>query len=191
MENKFVNMEQDELFEPTTVIPYSELLIGGNTSRDKKLVVPEGSEHKEWQHLVTMDDNGLTDADVTWDMSSFGSLPFSAEQFDEIHMYDYFHKCGMQGDWRLFFHQFNEFYRILRKGGHIFITVPQWHSMWAWSDPAAKRIITQGTLYYLERCNYEDGKFAHTGYVEVYKGDFEVLGSEDVNNSTLFVLRKR
>lgn len=166
-----------------------ELLIGAGNARIKELAF---KDNKEWSELVTLDIDPASNPNVLWDLNDL-PLPFWDEEFDEIHAYEVLEHIGQQGDWRTFFAQFSEFYRILKTGGHLFATTPSWNSEWAWADPGHTRIISMGTLTFLDRSEYEKqvGKTPMTDYRHVYNGDFEIVHSDVKEDRFAFVLRKR
>ena len=114
------------------------------------------------------------------------------EEFDEIHAYEVLEHIGIQGDYKGFFEEFTEYHRILKDGGHLCASVPRWNSMWAWSDPSHKRVISAGTLSFLSQQAYKDqlGKTAMADFREIYKADFQCLYSEDRGESYFFILEK-
>src|SRR6185437_13256763 len=88
----------------------TELLLGCGNRRDKLLSLPEEAE---WSNLTTLDLDPQSNPDVIWDLNSL-PLPFATAQFDEIHAYEVLEHLGRQGDWRGFFAEWNEYYRILK-----------------------------------------------------------------------------
>jgi len=86
---------------------------------------------------------------------------------------------------------FTELHRILRKDGQVFASVPAWDSEWAWGDPGHTRVITPGTLLFLEQKNYGQKKNPMTDYRHLYKVDFEVEGAMEKEERMYFVLRKK
>lgn len=109
-----------------------------------------------------------------------GRLPFLDNFFDEVHAYEVLEHVGAQGDARKFFEQFTEFWRVLRPGGILYGSVPDHRSLWAWSDPSHKRIITQGTLTFLVQPAYTEqvGKTAMSDFRSLYKADFDLVHSQ-------------
>lgn len=104
-----------------------ELLVGAGAKREKHLCRPG---HKEWDGLVTLDMNEAHAPDYVWDLNN-RPLPFADDTFDEIHAYEVLEHLGQQGDWRGYFAEWSEWWRILKPGGQIFATSPMWNSMWA------------------------------------------------------------
>lgn len=166
-----------------------ELLIGCGRDRAKKVTfdgVPA-----EWQGLVTLDCDAAVEPDVVHDLDAL-PYPFPDGEFDEIHAYEVLEHCGRQGDWRYFFAQFAEFYRILKPGGHFCATVPMWDSPWAWGDPGHTRVIPKEALIFLNREEYAQlGRTAMTDYRAALACDFETLGVSESGHMLGFVLRKR
>lgn len=96
----------------------------------------------------------------------------------------------MQGDWRYFFEEWNEYYRILKKDGMFRGIVP--FGTWTWGDPGHTRVITNGTLAFLSRKQYEKqiGNTAMTDYRFIYKGDFEAIKLLVYDTEFVFWLKK-
>lgn len=171
----------------STQITGCELLLGAGRDTSKQLALP--SEDQEWKNMVSLDMTSENDPDVIWNLDHI-PLPFDDESFEEIHAYEVLEHCGKQGDWKFFFQQFDEFYRILKPGGYIFGTTPMWDSIWAWSDPGHTRIISQGNLLFLDRDRYNENS-TMTDYRPYFKCDFEIYHSQEMENRYIFVLRKK
>lgn len=172
----------------STPIVGNELLIGVGNNRKKQLASPES---KDWTDLVTLDIDPSCNPDVVWDLRHI-PLPFDDEVFQEIHAYEVLEHIGQQGDWKTFFAQFSEFHRILKPEGKIFATTPAWDSIWAWSDPGHTRIISQGSITFLDQDSYENvGKTAMTDYRHFYKANFEIIHSQEIDDRFAFVLQKK
>lgn len=166
---------------------YTELLIGCRHSRDKRIYFEGVSQ--EWRGLKTLDISPDCGADVVHDLCIV-PYPFADESFDEIHAYEVLEHCGQQGDWRLFFAQFSEFYRILKPGGYFMATVPAWDSPWAWGDPSHTRVITAGSLSYLDQDHYQQvGKTSTSDFRDVWKGNFQTTGVQESEHQLGFVLK--
>jgi SAM-dependent methyltransferase len=147
-----------------------ELLIGCGQRR-KKLMAEDGRE--EWDGLVTLDINPDHKPDVVHDLTVL-PLPFEDNTFDEIHAYEVLEHTGQQGDWRFFFAQFTEFWRILKPGGHFFGTTPGPHS--PWGDPGHTRVISHDVITFLSQAEYtkQVGVSPMTDYRFVYQADFDI-----------------
>jgi SAM-dependent methyltransferase len=164
----------------------SELLLGCGNSRAKKKTF----DSFEWQELTTLDHDPNCGADVIHDLGSREAYPFADDQFDEVHAYEVLEHIGQQGDFRKFFHDFGEIYRILKPGGHLFATCPRWDSIWAWGDPSHTRIISRASLVFLNQEQYRNqiGKTAMTDFRWLWKGDFEPVHMDEDDGFT-FVLK--
>src|SRR5207237_725542 len=130
---------------------YKELMIGaGSSVLTKRLKIPN---HETFADVTTLDINPDHKPDVVWDLTKLPT-PFEADSFDEIHAYDLLPHTGAQGDWRFFFAQFSDFWRVLKPGGHFFATVPTRASPWAWADPSTTRLFLSETLVFLDQTQY-------------------------------------
>ena len=167
-----------------------ELLIGSGRNTKKKITFPEIPS--EWIELVTLDYDHELKPSVVHDLNNI-PYPFDDNMFDEIHAYEVLEHCGKQGDWRFFFNQFEEFWRILKPGGYFVASTPQWDSPWAWGDPGHTRIISPQSLIFLDQTEYKQcGETAMTDYRGWYKGDFERYAMDDTDQHSFgFVLKAR
>jgi predicted SAM-dependent methyltransferase len=105
-----------------------ELLIGCGNARNKQLARPG---RKAWSDLVTLDLDPACKPDVVHDLNQL-PYPFEDNQFDEIHACHVLEHCGRQGDWRFFFKQCEEFWRITKPGGTFHGICRHRNSVWAW-----------------------------------------------------------
>jgi SAM-dependent methyltransferase len=148
-----------------------ELLIGCGSSRAKKLSTQGRSE---WIGLVTLDYEKRHSPDVVHDLHD--PLPFDDDTADEIHAYEVLEHVGRQGDYKFFFQQFADFWRVLKPNGILFGTVPLPTSPWAWGDPSHTRVIPKETFVFLHQPSYEQvGKTAMSDFRSIYKADFEII----------------
>ena len=164
-----------------------DLLIGAGSSRVKRLAWP-GQEG--WKDLITLDFCSRHNPDVIHDLNEI-PLPFDDDACDSISAYDVLEHVGQQGDWRFFFDQWAEFWRILRPNGCFFGTSPHYSSPWAWGDPGHTRVITAESFTILHQPAYEQvGKTPMTDYRKWYDADFDILHTH-VNEARQleFVLR--
>lgn len=149
----------------------TELLIGCGNRREK--IIGEG----DWTSLVTVDLDPSVKPDVVWDLNRV-PLPFDPDTFSEIHCYDVLEHTGSQGDWRFFFRQWDDFWRILKSGGTFNCIVPKAESVWAWGDPGHTRVIHPASLTYLHRPAYSQiGETAMTDYRPYFVSDWDLLAS--------------
>ena len=144
----------------------------------------------EWTELVRLDMNKDHNPDVVWDLTK-RPLPFEDNTFDEIHAYDVLEHLGQQGDYRSFFEEFSEWYRILKPNGVLAGSSPKVSSVWAWGDPGHRRIISEQCFIYLSQPEYTNqvGKTALTDYRFCYKADFHPIFYEYQNDAFLYVLQ--
>jgi hypothetical protein len=166
----------------------TELLIGCGSNRDKKLAF---AEQREWRNLVTLDIMPSHKPDVVWDLTKL-PLPFGDDAFEEIHAYDVLEHIGTQGDWRFFFAQWMDFWRLLKPGGIFFGISPHESSPWAWGDPGHTRIISHASFTFLHQPAYraQVGQTAMTDYRGAFRGDFDLLHNQvDDDRQFKFALR--
>jgi SAM-dependent methyltransferase len=164
-----------------------ELLIGAGSARDKR-VFTQGKER--WEDLITLDNNPHHKPEVLWDLTRL-PLPFEDNQFDEIHAYEVLEHTGAQGDYRFFFAQFSEFWRILKPDGKLFGSCPHWKSVWAWGDPSHTRVIQKEQFMFLSQQEYKNqiGKTPMSDFRYIYQADFETEMAQETEDHLLFALR--
>ena len=156
---------------------YRELLLGAG-NRAKKQIKFDGIP-QEFQNVTRLDIDPDCKPDVLHDLNVL-PLPFEDDSFDEIHAIDILEHTGQQGDWRFFFAQFSEFWRILKPGGFLIGACPQWDSPWAWGDPGHSRIISKESFIFLDQGAYEQiGSTPMTDYRHVYKANFHTVAIKD------------
>ena len=163
------------------------LLIGAGSSRDKRLSLDgKGS----WDELVTLDYNPDHGCDICWNLNAF-PYPLEDNSFDEIHAYEVLEHCGHQGDYRFFFKQFDEFYRILKPGGHFLATCPSPTSVWAWGDPSHTRVLQKENLIFLDQSEYEKqvGVTPMSDFRNIYKSNFRTVAFQDDGETFWFILK--
>lgn len=186
MSNKIATNEGEAVFEAQDV--YRELLLGCGPDRRKRLK-PEFAK-EQWTNLVTLDINEAFNPDVVHDLNEL-PWPFQDDEFDEIHAYEVLEHFGQQGDFRSFFAHFEEMWRILKPGGHLMASTPSWDGVWAWSDPGHTRIISEGTIHFLNQDHYGQSDNPMTDYRFCYKGDFECIGMQSRGDQFWFVLKAK
>ena len=150
-----------------------ELLLGAGSNRTRKLVY---GGRTEWSGLVTLDMNADHKPDVVWDLEQ-RPLPFEDNTFDTISAFEVLEHIGRQGDWRSFFEEWAEYWRILKPGGLFLGTSPHWQSPWAWGDPGHVRVVTAESFVFLHQPAYtaQVGITPMTDYRFCYKADFDVI----------------
>lgn len=119
--------------------------------------------------------------------------PWPTNHFDEVHGYEVLEHLGQQGDFRSFFAQFQEIWRILKPGGYLCGTSPAVGSPWLWGDPGHTRAIQPESFAYLNqevcRKNRADGT-PMTDYRFCYSGDFRpVILMPDSEGTFLYILQ--
>lgn len=150
----------------------TELLLGCGSNHSKKLAWQSGPE---WSNLVTLDFSKTHNPDVVHDLGVL-PLPFPDETFDEIHAYEVMEHVGQQGDWKFFFEQWSDIWRLLKPGGLFLGTSPHWASEWAWGDPGHTRIVNAANFVFLHQPNYRQvGITPMTDYRFCYQADFDIL----------------
>jgi SAM-dependent methyltransferase len=160
---------------------YRELMIGCGNRRAKQIrfqYIPH-----DFKNLTRLDIDPDCKPDVIHDLNVL-PLPFEDNTFDEIHASDILEHTGQQGDWRFFFAQFAEFWRILKPSGYFIGSCPKWDSPWAWADPGHSRVIAPQSLIFLDQTQYgQVGSTPMTDYRHIYKADFRTMvTTEDVPN---------
>lgn len=165
----------------------SELLLGCGASRAKKFCV-EG--RADWSGLTTLDVSPACKPDHVHDMAVL-PLPFADNSFDEIHAYECLEHVGAQGDWRFFFAQWEDFWRILKPDGYFFGTVPLPASPWAWGDPGHTRVLPKECFTFLSQAEYvrQVGVTPMADYRPVWRGDFELVHLREAGDNLEFALR--
>ena len=163
-----------------------ELLLGCGRKREKVVTI----DGENWTQLVTLDFNPDHKPDVVHDLEVL-PYPFGNDTFDEIHAPEVLEHTGTQGDFRFFFAQFSELWRILKPNGLLAGTVPLPESRWAWADPSHKRVIAAETFVFLSQAEYarQVGHTAMSDFRFIYKADFEPVGFEEADGLLYFALR--
>lgn len=166
-----------------------ELLIGCGRRRDK-LMYETTPGRDQWEGLVTLDNNPDHNPDVLHDLTQL-PLPFHANTLDEIHAYEVLEHTGTQGDYRFFFAQFTEFWRILKPDGLLFATTPSYKSEWAWGDPSHSRVLQKANLSFLHQPLYtrDVGNGPMSDFRYLFKADFDVVGAFENEETFRFCLR--
>lgn len=164
------------------------LLIGAGNSRTLHLA-PLGTEGVV-REITTLDVDPLCKPDV-WHDLNYGPMPFSDDCFDEIHAYEVLEHIGKQGDWRSFFREFEDYWRVLKPGGILVGSCPKLGSRWAWGDPGHTRVLQRETFVFLSQPEYTEqvGKTSLTDYRSIYSADFDLVHSDESGESYFFGLK--
>ena len=161
------------------------LLLGAGNSR--KLKIGVGTE-PEPEIIVTLDMDPAASPDILWDLEK-KSWPINDNSFDQVHAYEVLEHLGRQGDWRSFFDDFAEIYRILKPGGHLLFSSPLPESPWAWGDPGHTRIVRLESLTFLDQRSYSQvGTTPMTDYRGYWRGNFRLVGHQKTEHNLFAVL---
>jgi len=167
-----------------------ELLIGCGNKREKIISGP--GIPPDWTDLTTLDNDPACEPAFLHNLEHL-PYPFRSDYFDEIHAYHVLEHTGRQGDFKFFFDQWAEFWRILKPGGYFCGSVPALKSDWAWGDPGHKRVLPQSIFTFLDQNEYtkQVGVTALADYRRFYRADFEPVAYDATNDPEqfLFILR--
>ncbi len=166
------------------------LLAGCGNSRDKRVQCIESPALTFGDDLVRWDGDQDCNPDVVHDMEVL-PYPFADQEFDEIHAYECLEHCGTQGDAKFFSGQFAEFYRILKPGGIMAISVPMWNHYIAFAVPDHKRILPPAIFNFLDKDYYLNvGKPGYGDYRKLLGAtDFKPIGQQEIQETgTVYVM---
>lgn len=168
-----------------------ELVLGCGNRRTRIINIP--GLPAEFVNPTLLDIDPNCGADILWDLTSPEPLPFPDHTFDEIIASEVLEHLGQQGDYKTFFRQFEDYWRVLKPGGILSASVPMWNGMWAWADPGHTRVISAGTLVFLDQEEYakQIGKTAMTDYRSLYRGDFQCIFQHETPEQFFFALQAR
>lgn len=162
------------------------LLMGCGKSRQKKVAFTDAPE---WvQPLVTLDMDPDSGADIIHDLD-VRPLPFPDDHFDEMGAYDVLEHLGRNGDWKGYFDEFAEYWRILKPGGLFSILVPIGQDHFA--DPGHTRFFGPNWFGFLRQSYYANNIAEGrpiTDYRWYWKRNFELASFENVEGHHLAVI---
>ncbi len=170
------------------------LLIGCGNNHAKQVQF-DGSV--EWTgELVKLDINPDCGADVLFDMDEVsvkrGRMPFDDESFDEMGAYNTMEHWGRQGDFRGWFHECSEYWRIMKPGAQFSILVPIGQD--ALADPGHTRFFQANYFGFLSQEFYkrnEQIKSCFTDYRWLWKLNFDVLLCQEHGGHHLAVVLRK
>ena len=168
-----------------------ELVLGaGHRSGLRKMVTVDGDY--EYKNAITVDINAETKPDLVHDLNEL-PLPFGDEEFDEIHAYEVLEHLGTQGDYKKFFQEFGEYWRVLKPGGYLIGSCPKWDSIWAFGDPSHTRVLSAAAFTFLDQDQYvaQEGKTPMTDFRYLWKYSFKLVFSEIQGEQWFFILEKK
>lgn len=146
---------------------------------------------EKFQNLTALDHNANCKPDLVWDLTNI-PWPFEDNTFDEVHAYCVMEHYRSQGDYKGFFADFEEIWRVLKAGGFFFCKVPRQDSPWAFGDPSHTRIIAPHNLIFLDReaqrVNIELGLPA-SDFRRDWKGDYLVKDVHFDEGHMFFILQ--
>lgn len=164
-----------------------ELLLGAGSNRDKR-IAPDGQEG--WHDLTTLDYEPSHNPDIVHDLTVV-PWPIEDDTYDEVHGYELWEHLGTQGDYKAFFAQFGEAWRILKPDGILAGSCPTYDSPWLWGDPGHTRYIGPESFVYLSQAEYHEqvGRTAITDYRAHWHGDFDVAWLHRQEETMFWALR--
>jgi SAM-dependent methyltransferase len=158
------------------------LLLGCGNNHSKRVAY---ADNPEWAgELTKLDMNPNCGADIVCDLDA-RPLPFDDDTFDEMGAYDVLEHLGRQGDWKGFFDEFSEYWRILKPGGLFGIIVPI--NKDALADPGHTRFFSKTQFFFLNQGFYDEnlGKGAPvTDYRWFYRRNFNILLMQEDSDAT-------
>ena len=164
---------------------YNVLVLGSGNNCTRQVCKAEREFDFSDSKLTKIDMDTNCGADIVMDMDGVGTthaLPFSDNEFDEIHAYNCLEHWGRQGDWKGFFNEFKEYHRVLKVGGEFICLVPI--NSDAVADPGHTRFFSLNHFGFLNQNFYKDNLdkgTCVTDYRWYWKDNFEL---EFVNTSS-------
>jgi SAM-dependent methyltransferase len=168
-------------------------MLGAGNKPPKRSLGTKSSAPEEETVWITLDIIESGKPDFLFDLNQLRhgiKLPFKDEEFDEIHAYEVLEHVGRQGDWRGFFREFKEYWRILKPGGYLIGTSPAYDSRWKWGDPGHARVFSIECLGFLKREMYSEVTEATDYSTYVDPCWWEIRQATEDNSYFTFCLEK-
>ncbi|SRR5260221_5619439 len=170
------------------------IILGAGSSRVRRSHLVGDPTNGTWDgfEVTTLDNEPSHKTDIVHDLNVL-PWPLPSDTYDRVEAYEILEHLGRQGDAASFFGHFSEIYRIMKVGGMLSATCPSYRSSWAWGDPSHTRVITSGSLAFLDRSEYEKqvGKTAMSDFRSIWHGDFKRIFIEENDDELRFILEKR
>lgn len=193
------------------------LLIGCGRARDRRIdplagdaaAGSTGALRRNFTdgELYTLDANRECEPDLVADLDTYIRWPLEVvrtnralelvnsrdgclcdDLFDEVHAYEVLEHLGRQGEIESFFGSFEPIWHVLKPNGFLCGTVPSVHNLqWLLGDPGHRRVITAGTLSFLDRTHPVTPP--SSDYRAVNPCDFRLCSSFDNGVNLAFVLQ--
>lgn len=164
------------------------LHLGGSHNPVRQLILPESDPSPKDMVEINIDEDPGVKGAIKHNLD-FTPWPVRHNCFDEVHAYEVLEHMGEQGNIHSFFNTFREIWTVLKPGGILCASTPDYRSMWAFGDPDHKRVINHGTITFLIKEKYDLGlRPVYKHLVEPYWWSLEHSNYDD--ERYWFVLKK-
>ena len=164
--------------------------------KNKGLILGSGSiDYPQYRKTdnIKIDINPDCGADIVHDLEDL-PLPFKDKEFSVIYAFEVLEHVGRQGNWKGFFDEFAEYYRILKNLGLMIITIPSKENNCYLSEPGHTRVLEPITFNFLEQEFYKRniGVTCSSDYRWYWKNNFNLVRYEKIgdNDRWFIVLQK-